>query len=379
MAQKIIIICGEASGDLNAGNLAAAIKELNPDIKISGVGGIYLRNTGAEIYYDIKDIAVIGFFDAIKNLPRFFALQKLLLKKIEAERPDAIILIDFSGFNLRLAKKIDKAIPIIYYISPQVWASRPGRIKTIKRNISKMVVLFKFEEEFYKRQGIDVEFAGHPLLDVVFPTMKKEDFLKKFGLSESKTTIALFPGSRNQEIKNILPVMLHSADLIAKTINNIQFVIAKTPNLDWEIYNTLINNLNLNINLRIVEGKTYDCLESADFCLVASGTATLEAAIMQKPFVVIYKMNPLNYLLYRPQVKLPFIGIVNIVAQRKIIPEFIQFHATPAKISHQVLEILKNPSRIQQMQDDLAQFKSLLGERGAARRAAGIITNFINK
>jgi len=378
MAEKhLFIVCGEASGDLQAGNLAKEILALDPKIKISGVGGEILRQAGAKIYSDIKNLAVIGLFDVLKKLPKFFALKKLILEKIKTEQPTAIIFVDFSGFNLRLAKAINHSIPTLYYISPQVWASRPGRVKTIKKYISKMIVLFKFEEGFYKNYGIDVDFVGHPLLDIVRPTMEKKEFLNKFNLSKIKTTVTLLPGSRKQEIKNILPIMLKSAMLISKKINDVQFVIAKSPQVDWNIYNQRIQGLNL--DLEIIEEKTYDCLNIADFCLVASGTATLEAAIMQKPFVVIYKMSFLNYLLYRPQVKVPYIGMVNIVADKLIVPEFIQFQASPKKISAVVLKILKEPAEIEEMKNNLAQIKPLLGPTGASSRAARIILDFLNK
>jgi lipid-A-disaccharide synthase len=379
MAQikHILIICGEASGDLHAANLAKEILKVNPEIKISGVGGALLRKAGAQIYCDIKDLAVIGLFDVLKKLPKFFALQKLILKKIKEEKPDALILVDFSGFNLRLAKKINKAIPTIYYISPQVWASRPGRIKTIKDCIHKLITIFKFEEEFYKRYGIDAVFVGNPLLDIVQPTMDRQEFFYKYGLADSKTTIALLPGSRRQEIKNILPIMLKASILISKALPSVQFVIVKTPQIEWSIYNRLVGGLD--IDLIIIEGLTYDCLKSADFALVASGTATLETAIMQKPFVIIYKMGLLNYLLYRPQVKVPYIGMVNIIAKRKVIPEFIQFEACPQKILDESIKILKNPSEIEQMKSNLERIKSLLGEKGASERAAQTILDFLNK
>lgn len=377
MAQKnILIICGEASGDLNASIIAKEIIKINPDINISAVGGELLRSAGAKIIYNIKGLAVIGFFDALKKLPKFFALKRLLLKKINEERPDAVIFVDFSGFNLRLAKEINNSVSTIYYISPQVWASRPGRIKTLKKYISKIIVLFKFEEEFYKNHGMQADFTGHPLLDIVKPGMPKKELLDNLKFSENKTTIALLPGSRKQEILNILPVMLKTAGILQKHIQA-QFVIAKSPNVDWDIYNRIIKKFNL--DLRIVEGKTYDCLNIADFSLVASGTATLETAIMQKPFALIYKMGLLNYLLYRPQVKLALIGLANIVAGRKITPEFIQFNAKPKKISAEVLKILKHPALVEQMKNGLAQVKSALGETGAGPRAAQIIVNFLNK
>lgn len=377
--KRILIICGEASGDLNAADLTKKILEINPGIKISGVGGTLMRDAGAQIIYDIKGLGVIGLFDVLKKLPKFFALRKFVLQKIKEEPPHLIILVDFSGFNLRLARAVNKAIPIIYYVSPQVWASRPGRIKTIKECINKMLVLFKFEEEFYKRYDMDVNFVGHPLLDIVRPAMEKEELLNSLKISESKKTIALLPGSRRAEIKNILTIMLRAAALINKEIPA-QFVIAKSPHVEWGIYNRIIRNLNTdNLDLRIIEGKTYDCLNIADFALVASGTATLETAIMQKPFCVIYKTNLLNYLLYLPQVRVPYIGMVNIVAGKKIVPEFIQFDATPKKISTQALRIFRDPSRIEQMENDLARVKSLLGEKGASLRAAKIIVDFLEQ
>lgn len=336
-----------------------------------------MRESGAEIYQDIKEFSAIGLFDVLKKLPRFFALKKLLLEKINSQKPDAIVLIDFSGFNLRLAKAINKKIPVIYYISPQVWASRQGRVNTIKEYIDKMIVVFRFEEEFYRKFGINAEFVGHPLLDIVKPTMNKEEFLMKFSLTPGKTTIALLPGSRKQEITNILPIMLKTASLIKAGLNNTQFIIAKPMQVEWNIYNCLVAGSNLDI--RIIEGLTYDCLNSADFSLVASGTATLETALMKKPFAIIYKMDLLNYLLYRPQVKLPYIGMVNIVAQKKIIPEFIQFQALPEKIARYALQILQNPAETKEMQDNLGNIRFSLGETGAANRAAQAILNFLHK
>jgi lipid-A-disaccharide synthase len=378
MAQKhIILVCGEASGELHAANLAKAIKQIAPDVKISAVGGALLRNAGAEVFYDIKDLSVIGLFDALKKLPKFFSLKNIILRKIRSDRPDAVILVDFSGFNLRLVKEIGKGIPAIYYISPQVWASRAGRIKTIKTHISKMIVLFTFEVEFYKKYGIDADFTGHPLLDIVKPTMGKKDFLKRLDLSDAKTTIALLPGSRRQEIERILPVMLEASVYIHRDIPDTQFVIAKSPHVDLHIYHRIISGLTLGV--KIIEGNTYDCMNIADFCLVCSGTATLETAIMQRPLAVIYKTSLLNYLLYRPQIKVPFIGMVNIVAGKKIVPEFIQFQATAAHISEEVIKTLKHPAEMERIKNDLSGVKSSLGENGASLRAARIIVDFLNK
>lgn len=376
MAKKhILIVCGEASGDLHASNLAKKILELAPETKISGVGGPLLRQVADKIYYDIKGLSVMGLFDVAKKLPHFFSLKKLILEKIKSEKPGCIILVDFSGFNLRLAKAVNKSIPVIYYISPQVWASRRGRIETIKKYIHKMIVLFKFEEELYKKYGVDVELAGHPLLDVVKPTAEKKDFLHKLGFNENKITIALLPGSRKAEINNILPIMLKACALINKNIPDTQFIIAKSPQSDWETYNKKVKNLHL--NMKIIEGKTYDCLNIADFSLVCSGTATLEAAIIQKPFAVVYKMNLLNYLLYRPQVKIPYISLVNILAKKMVVPEFIQFKAQPKNIAKVVLRFLGQPEKIKIMENELGKIKASLGDNGASLRTAQIILKLI--
>jgi len=375
MAEKqILIICGEPSGELHAATLVSAIKNINPGIKVLGIGSRMLERAGAQIIYDTAGLSVMGLFDVLKKLPKFLSLKKFILNKIAADKFDAVIFVDFSGFNLRLAKAINNSIPTIYYVSPQVWASRPGRIETIKRYIKKMIVLFKFEKEFYAAYGMDADFVGHPLLDIAKPTMTKKEFLVSLGLSDNKKTIALFPGSRKQEIKTILPIMLETARMLKAKIGA-QFIIAKPVQVDWDVYNCLIKRSNLEV--KVVEGKTYDCMEAADFCLVCSGTATLETAIMQKPFVIIYKMNLLNYLLYRPQVNLPYIGMVNIVAGKKIIPEFVQFRARAKKIAAEVLRILSDQKELQKIASNLSSVRSSLGEPGAATRASQLILNFL--
>lgn len=334
-----------------------------------------MESAGAEIFYNIKGLAVMGFFDVLRKLPKFLKLKRLILEKINAHKPDAIIFVDFSGFNLRLAKTINKRLPSVYYVSPQVWASRETRVKCIRKFITKMIVLFKFEEEFYRQRGIQALCAGHPLVDIVKPALQKQELIDNFRLSENKKTIALLPGSRKQEIKLILPIMLKAARLINKQIPDTQFIIAKSPQLDAQIYQNECKRSDLDI--KIIDGKTYDCLKIAAASLVCSGTATLEAAIMQKPFVIVYKMNLLNYLLYRPQVKIPHIGIVNIVAGREIVPEFIQFNARPKMIAGSIVELLQKPDRASRMIKDLAEVKSSLGEPGAAGRAAKLILDFI--
>ncbi|MFA5115406.1 MAG: lipid-A-disaccharide synthase [Candidatus Omnitrophota bacterium] len=373
--KHLFIVCGEPSGELHAAGLTRCIKELNPLIKISGVGGPLLAGAGASVFYDIKGLAVFGLFDALRKLPHFLYLKKLILKEMEIRNPDAIILVDFSGFNLRLAKAVNKKIPVIYYVSPQVWASRQGRIKTIKRYVSKMVVLFKFEKEFYLSHGIDAEFTGQPLLDTVTPSLSRKEFLSGINLRGGRRTIALLPGSRRQEVEKILPVMLKAGMLIKKELPDIQYVIAKAPQLDWDIYRNRIRGLAMEV--RITEGKTYDCLNAADFALVCSGTATLEATILAVPFATVYRMNWLSYLLYLPQVRVPYISMANIVAGKRIIREFIQSEATPQRIAREAVAILESPGELKNLRERLLGVTRLLGEKGAARRAAETILNFL--
>jgi lipid-A-disaccharide synthase len=375
MAQKqILIICGEPSGELHASELTWQIKKINPEIKISGVGSSLLAQAGADIIYDTKGLSVMGLFDVLKKLHRFILLKWLILEKIKEHKFGAVIFVDFSGFNLRLAKAINNSIPTIYYVSPQVWASRPKRIGVIKKYIRKMIVLFEFEKEFYRKYGVDADFVGHALLDVVKPSMSKDELLNKLSLSSDKTTIALLPGSRKGEINKILPIMLKAAKLIKQKINA-QFIVAKPRQTDWGIYDRI--TAKFDVEVKFVEGNTYDALNIADFALVCSGTATLETAIMQKPFLIVYKMSLLNYLLYRPQVKIPYIGIVNIVAGRKIIPEYIQFQAKPGKIAKKALDLLNNRVELRMMQNELAAVKASLGQPGAAHRAARIVIDFL--
>ncbi len=330
--KNILIVAGEASGDLHAANLVKAIKSISPGINFFGLGGERLKQEGVKLYFNMVELAAVGLFDVLKNLKKFKGIFRGLIKEIETAKPDLAILVDYAGFNLRLSKELKKrGIPAIYYISPQVWASRRGRVKTIKECIDKILVIFKFEEEFYKNYGIDAHFVGHPLLDIIGPAVNRKEFLNDAGLSETAITVALLPGSRKQEIEYILPVMLKACIIIKNEIKDAQFVIAKPNEVAWDIYNEKIKSARL--NAKVIEGKTYDCLNCADFCVVASGTATLETAIMQKPLVIVYKMNPLNYLLYRPLIRVPYIGIINILAKKIIAPEFIQRQATPEKIS----------------------------------------------
>ena len=382
MEKKIVLVCGEPSGDLQAGLLVSKLKELDKTLRVFAVGGENLRLAGAEIFQDIKGLSVLGLFDVLKKIGVFKKLMAAVLEKIDQVKPDAVILVDFSGFNLRLAKAVNRRAKTIYYISPQVWASRQGRVETIRKFIDKLIVIFKFEQDFYRKLGIEAEFVGHPLLDIVKPSAGKEAILKEFGLKEGQPVFALLPGSRSAEVKRILPVMLKSARLIQEKIPNAQFIISKPSGADNSIYESSLRGAkrrsNLNSEIKIIESRQYDCLNAADFVLVCSGTATLETAITRKPNVIIYKMGLLNYLLYRPMVKVPFIGMENIVAGKMLAPEFIQFRALPRLIADKVLEIFNGKKKLEELKKDFANLKEKLGPPGAPSRAARSIISFCN-
>lgn len=337
-----------------------------------------MKQAGAEIYYDLTDIAVIGFFEILKNLSKFRSAFNLLLRKIDQVKPDVVILIDYPGFNLKLAKEIKKRkIPIIYYISPQIWAWGKKRISVIKELVDKMVVIFKFEEELYKKENVDVYFTGHPLIEIAKPTIPKETTIKTYNLDPSKLTIILLPGSRENEIRKILPIMLDTVSILREKIKNSQFIIIQTPSVNNSIYQEIINEKGLPI--RLLSNNVYNLLEISDFALICSGTATLEAAILQVPMVIIYKVTFLSWLFVKELIKIPYIGLVNIVANKKIVPEFLQYNTQPKKISQHIIEILSSKNKIKDTKGELLKVKDSLGDSGATRKAAKYILNFLNE
>lgn len=376
MPKKILIVAGESSGDFHGSSLIQALRKIEPQIEISGIGGPRMRRAGCKIHFDISELSIIGFTDVLKNLAKIKRVFRRLLNEIDAQMPDACILVDYPGFNLRLAAEVKKRnIPVIYYISPQIWAWWKGRIRTIQRYVDKMIVVFNFEEALYRQAGIDVSFVGHPLLDIAYPGVSRENFCQKLDLSCEKITIGLVPGSRKMEVERILPILLESAQIITKELPQTQFVLLKAPGLAEDLFSSRIKKCEL--PLAVCENQTYDFLNSCDFALVASGTATLETAIMQKPMLVVYKVSFLNWFIARWLIKLPFIGLVNVVAGKKIVPEFIQFQAKPPLIAKKALELLNNQDELRTIKSQLEKVRKSLGIPGASQRAAEIITNFL--
>ena len=376
MAKSILIVAPEPSGDLHASNLVKDLKALKTDLEFFGLGGLLCKEAGVDIDFDIKKLSVIGLVDVWKNIFTISKAFKGILKKVESRKTDLAILVDYPGFNLRLAKELKKrGIPVIYYISPQVWAWGEDRINIIKECVAKMLVFFKFEEDLYKKNGVSSEFVGNPLLETVKITLPKDEILKKYNLSKTKPVIALLPGSRTMEVKTLLKIMAGSAGIIAKELPSAQFVVAKYKNLPTALYEEVLKGRSLDI--RIVDGDAYNILSVSDFAVVASGTATLETAIIGTPFVITYKVGIINHIAYKIVAKIKVLGLVNVIAGRVIVPEFLQYDATPEKIARKSLEILRDGSKRADMISALGRVKSSLGTPGASQRAARAILPYL--
>lgn len=378
-SKNILIVAGEASGDLHACNLVRAIKNIHPRINFFGLGGRELKKEGVNLYFNIVDLAVVGFFEVLKNLKKFRQIFYGLLKEVDKVRPDLAILVDYPGFNLRLAGELKKmGIPIIYYISPQVWAWNEKRIETIRKLIDRMLVIFKFEEGLYKSHDIPVSFVGHPLLDIVKPRVSKEELFREFRLNLNNRTFALLPGSREKEVKTLLPIMLDTACLIYKELGpHIQFLILRSPAVKEDLFNKILARYKLPAYL--ISGRTYDGLASSDFALVASGTATLETAILGIPMVILYKVSFLTWLYLKMRIRIPYIGLVNVVKNEKFIAEFLQYNAKPRKIADYIVKISKDKQKLGQIREGLSGVAASLGEKGASAKAARIIVDFLKE
>lgn len=376
MHLRILIIAGEESGDLHASNLCKSLLQLNPEIQIVGLGGERMQDVGVKLLHNLVEKAVVGFWEPIKQLGFFRNLMNELEHFVALEKPDAIILVDYPGFNLRFAARIKKyQIPIIYYISPQVWAWGKSRIKKIVELIDKMIVIFPFEKDIYTPFGLAVDFVGHPLLDVIKIDKKRDEICKKYGLEVSSPIITLLPGSRKQEIIYLLPIMLSAGKMIQQKINNTQFVLLLVREEYIELAKQLITESGLPVKISVDD--KYDIRAASDISLVSSGTATLEGAIVGTPMVVVYKISFLTAVLARWLIRIPNIALVNVVAGSRIVPELVQKQLTPQNLAQETLAILAAPENISRIRSELAIVKNKLGSPGASFRAVKIILDYL--
>jgi len=368
-----MIIAGEASGDMRAAGLARALKELRSDLRLSGIGGAYMRQAGVECFTDITELAVIGIAEVIKNFGRIKKVFHQTLKQIDKDTPDAVVLVDYPGFNLRLAAEIKKrGLKVIYYISPQVWAWRENRVSKIKKLVDRMIVLFPFEKDIYAKYGMAVDYVGHPLIDEISIQKDQTELLKSLGLSSSKTTIGLMPGSRIKEVERHLPCMLEAAQKLFELNRERQFILLRASCIPLKLIQDKLFSYK-HLSLKIYDGPTYDGINAMDAAMVASGTATLECALLKKPMVIIYKTSWLTYFLAKSLIKIPYIGLVNIVAGKNIAEELIQDNAKAMNITRAVESALHDPRII----DELSRVRSSLGVGGASLRAARVVLEMI--
>ncbi|HEX9917163.1 MAG TPA: lipid-A-disaccharide synthase [candidate division Zixibacteria bacterium] len=376
-SKEILIIAGEASGDLYGSSLVAELKKLNSEIDFFGMGGNQMKEQGVRLSFHIDQLGFMGIAEVLKNLRFIRQVGKKMVSLLDQRKPDLVILIDYPGFNLRFAKQIKKRrITLVYYISPQIWAWGGKRINKIKKYVDKMIVILPFEKEIYQKAKVDVEFVGHPLLDIVKPTLSQEDFKRKFDIRKNQLLVGLLPGSRWQEVEKILPPMLRAVEISKRKLKNITCAIGLAPTIPSQGLEDLIGPFES--KPKIVENLTYDLMKYSDLLLVTSGTATLESAILETPLIILYKTHFLTWLIGKNLVKLPNIGLVNILAGKRIVPEYLQKDVQPEKIASQMEEILENREKHKKIKEDLKMVKQKLGEVGASKKTAQIINQMLS-
>jgi lipid-A-disaccharide synthase len=365
----IMIIAGEASGDLHGAHLVGAMLSINPDLRFYGVGGEMMEEAGVRLVAHSSEMAVMGVTEILPRLGFILKVRRDLKKSLKQSRPGLLILIDYPGFNLSLARFAhENEIRVFYYISPKVWAWRKKRISALEQYVDRMALILPFEEDVYKGLDLDARFVGNPLLDTVQRKCPRGESMKRFGLQEGLTTIALLPGSRKGEVTRLLPVMLSMAQILKERIPGTQFVLPLAATLSLDCVRGPVSRQEMDI--RITQGDVYDVVGLADIAVVASGTATLETALLGVPMVIVYKVSPLSYLVAKAFVHVDHIGLVNLIAGRRIVPELVQREATPEKMAEEVYDLLTSGSRMGEMKRNLLHVVKMLGEPGASHRAA---------
>jgi lipid-A-disaccharide synthase len=376
---KILIVAGEASGDQHAARLVAAIKEELPHAEFLGVGGEALAAQGVRILCPASELAVVGLLEVAGRLPAVFKALKDISRALKQERPQLVILVDFPDFNFwvaRLAKYW--RVPVMYYVSPQVWAWRTYRVRTIARLVDRMVVIFPFEADFYRQRGVLAEYVGHPLVETLPELPDRAALLEQWGLDPRRFTLALLPGSRASEIERHLPAMLEAAMLIKGAIPETQFVLPLASTAPEGLVREMVEKYNaLGAAFRIIEGQSYSALSAAHLAVVASGTATVEAALAATPFIIIYRLSPVTFAVGRLLVRVEHVGMANLLAGERLFPELLQHLFTPESLAREVLSLVKDRERLEVMRLGLARIVARLGGPGASRRAAMIAMEII--
>jgi lipid-A-disaccharide synthase len=381
-----MISCGEPSGDLYAGALATEILRAAPSAVITGFGGARLEAAGAALIDHFSGLSVTGLLEVARLLPRTYAAYRRIVRNAETTRPDVFVAVDFPDFNFTLARALKKrGVPVVYYISPQLWAWRRGRMRAMQRIADRVLVIFPFEEAIYRDAGVPVQWVGHPLLDLMEPPEPRGTFLPRAGLDPARPVVAMLPGSRRNEVHAILPDLARAAALIRARIPSTQFLVARAPHLSDDLFAPLSLTGGLKASTTgdraglkasatgefvVVHGEADNVLASADLALVASGTVTVQAALHECPMIVVYRLSPLTYRLGKPFVHVDTYAMANLVAGDRIVPELIQDDFTPETVAAEALKVLGDPAYAARVREDLRRVRGKLGSPGASRRAA---------
>jgi lipid-A-disaccharide synthase len=377
IAAQILISAGEASGDMYGARLATALRA-RTGAQLFGMGGPRMAEAGVELVADYHEVAVVGLAEVLHKIPSVLSVQRRLAREAAHRKASLAILIDSPDTHFGVARRLKKSsIPVGYFIGPQVWAWRAGRVRTLRRLVQRMVVIFPFEEKIYRDAGVPVDFVGHPLVDVVRPALTRAEFVARFALDPNRPIVALLPGSRRGELALHFPRMLEACARLAAAMKSsgIQFVHAAAPGLPAEGFAP--HAARPGVQITRVEGVTYDALAAADCAIVASGTATVEAALLGTPMVVIYRVTPASAFILRRMIHTPFIGMVNLIAGRQVATELIQEQFTPANVEREVRKLLESPSARDEMKTALAQVRARLGPGGAMERAADVFARML--
>ena len=371
---RIMISCGEASGDLYAAALAAELRERVPGAEIFGFGGPRLRAAGGELLGEFTKFSVTGLTEAIRVIPRSVAMLRRLVRAAAARKPDVFVAIDFPDFNFRLMTALRRLdIPIVYYVGPQLWAWRPSRMKTMKEGADRVLLIFPFEAQIYRDAGVEARFVGHPLVDIAKPGQPRSSFLRDRGLIPEAPTVALLPGSRPNELERTVPRMVAALPLIRARVPDVQFTVACAPNIEgWQFAPLMTAGEGTNRPV-LVHDRSDDVIASSDVAITASGTATVQCALHERPMVVVYRLSPLTYLLGKPFVKVDTYAMPNLIAGRHIVPELIQDDFTPARVADKTVAFLTDRSLHARTREALRRVREQLGSPGASGRVADAV------
>lgn len=374
--QVVMFSAGESSGDKHAANMLLELIRKRPNIKALGMGGTKMQDAGVELKYDSSAIGVIGLVEVAKHYGEIRRALTLMKRLVVSEKPDLLVCVDYKEFNLKLARFAKKqGVKVLFYVSPQVWAWRPGRVVTYGKAIDMMAVIFPFEKEFYEAENIPVEYVGHPSIDKVKPAYDKEKGLATFSLKVDKPIIGLLPGSRIGEINRMLPVMLSTAEKLAQDHDGIQFILPQADSITDELLQSYLEKSELNI--KIVKGQPYDAIQCCDAVMTTSGTATLEIALLKVPMVITYKLSAITYSLGKYLVNTKFIGLPNIIAGKPIVKEFIQQEATVENLAREISNILENNTYRNKMIGELEVVKEKLGKGGGSKNMADLVIKML--